>query len=461
MRLQTFRPRLGRFGATLRWAGALVLGAALVGCGPAAPSSAPPAPSSPIAAPASKASSAKPTSLEGGLLAFSSKGALWVATSSGRRRLGPGTHPVLSPEGDELAYLLPGSGGQATLAVALLGAAGGFFKTGLNTGPGLFAWVPGTDMLVVAPAGRPGQLVRVDARSGAVQPFYKASPGALVRSVLPLGGTPAVVFGLDAPAAGGLTGELFIKDLGPSPARRLVVAPGDGIIPAAASGGHILYWVDPQHSSSLAADGMALYSVGTAGGAPAKLAVTLGYRDWVALGTQKAYLVAGAGRAAWAGKQLVSCSLEAARCTPLLSGLGIVPGSLALSPGEQLAFTARKELGPNPWAPHAPRAISAWMEAAALWTAGAGTPGPQPVPGAPAGAGAPRWMAGGAKIVYLSRGAVYATDVRTGNTQEIARGAAMGPADAPVYYGHADLSPVWDFWPGPSRPSGALSKAPA
>jgi TolB protein len=78
--------------------------------------------------------------------------------------------------------------------------------------------------------------------------------------------------------------------------------------------GRVQYWVDPQHSGSVAADGLALYSMPLRGGRAVGLGATLTYRPWLAAGSgDTVYLIAGGPRIAWSDKRLRRCDLATGR----------------------------------------------------------------------------------------------------------------------------------------------------
>ena len=100
---------------------------------------------------------------------------------------------------------------------------------------------------------------------------------------------------------------LFLSQGGEAPEKLLTAPKGVGIELARywpdARG--LLFWYDPMHSASLAADGLGLYSLPLAGGSPRYLATTLPYRSWVQPNGRSILLIAGTTRIAWAGKRPV------------------------------------------------------------------------------------------------------------------------------------------------------------
>ncbi len=136
------------------------------------------------------------------------------------------------------------------------------------------------------------------------------------------------------------------------------------------SGADLLYWVDPLHSASLAADGLGLLRVPAAGGAsPKMLAVTLPHPSWVQPHGQSVLIVAGAGREATTNQRIATCDAKTGSCAPLQAGQGQValdPAGLAVS--ACIAYITAKDHGQSPrpmWFPPGTRAVRSTSSAAA------------------------------------------------------------------------------------------------
>jgi hypothetical protein len=95
----------------------------------------------------------------------------------------------------------------------------------------------------------------------------------------------------------------------------------------------VLYAIDPQGSSSLAADGLTISAVSSSGGKPRTVEFGLlddRYRAWCG---GRLVATAGGDRITTHDKQLIATGPPAWRATPLVHGPGRAWGSLACAPG--------------------------------------------------------------------------------------------------------------------------------
>lgn len=219
---------------------------------------------------------------------------------------------------------------------------------------------------------------------------------------------------------------------------------------------HVLYWIDPQSSGSIAADGMRLMDLNLRTGHARELGLMLGYQDWLAISGQKLVMVAGGGRSAFYGKHLQLCRLDGpCRLLP-----GMPARSISVDPawspdGGKLLFVVASSW--NTFGFKSARRYKSWLHSHMLWIAngngshahpivlschGLECSGP-PHSGPVRGVSDPTWTAGG--ILFEARGGLaYLRSPAAFNTFGVAqftRTLVPNPYDATYqdwYYGHMD-----------------------
>jgi hypothetical protein len=399
----------------------------------------------------------RPGALDGlGRAAFVWRGDVWIWGSGlGRPRdLGPGTDPVWSSDGRYIAFLR-GAAGQAQslwLAAAQGGAARGLVASATSQ---TVAWVPGTDTLVAAsvptaytakgqPEGTAGMWtfdavtgVRVRLEAGTFVNTLAAGAGEVAYSV-----TLAATMPVPSDA-------LYAEALRGGQPRRLTVAAGNGIDVASVQAGRVQYWIDYDHSASVAADGLPLYSMPLQGGRPVALGTTLRYRAWLTPGPSDIlYLIAGGPRIAWSDKSLRRCNLATGLCTAIYGGATGVANDPAAAPSRGgILFVASPSRGNN-WGFASARAASAWAASRRLWLWRPGQAA-RAVPGAPAGSYQPAFTADARYAVVVASGGVWRVDLATGKSQEVVGGFLSETPDAVFgFYGYRkDIAASFAFAP--------------
>ena len=345
--------------------------------------------------------------------------------------LGPADHPAWSSSGQWLSYA---SNGQ--LWVSRADGAHAHLVAPSASGS---AWSPASDRLAV-PASN-GVLV-VAAAGGSTT----IAPGCLVSSLAwsPDGRQLAAV--CDAPghvdrvittSADGGTGGASTTSAKALTVPKLI-ADGDTGLRLAGwwpDGLGLLVWVDPQHSASLAADGMSLVSVGLDAGAGAHpLATTLGYPSWLSWSPDGHRLVVAAGsdRRTWTGKRLTVCDAHRGDCLPLVLPQGKVAVDPAWSPdGARIVYVQADDQ------PGTGGETAAWTASRQLWTVKPDGSDATRVASDLTGASEPRWNSAGALISVVAADRVLVLDPSSGATTPV--GGLLSAADVD-YYGTADWS---------------------
>jgi hypothetical protein len=141
---------------------------------------------------------------------------------------------------------------------------------------------------------------------------------------------------------------------------------------------HLLYWIDPDMSASLAADGMQLVDLDLQTGRIHSLGEMLGYQDWLATSGHRLLMVQGSGRSAFLGKHLQLCSLGGAcRSIP-----GIPRADLSFDPswspdGRHLAFIVARSWKTSGFMSGA--RYRNWLDSFVLWIANGDGSGAHPL----------------------------------------------------------------------------------
>lgn len=365
-----------------------------------------------------------------GHVAFHWDDGLWSVVDGHLYGLGAGTYPRWSPNGRYLAYLKGGSlrlglGRQAGQRLNLGGAI---------IGPQDYAWLPGSKELVVAGQDRGLWLV-----TAGTDQIRRLSQSAEIGSLVAGPGTIAYTLTLPYRSPIGRSDALYVMRLGHA-ARRLVVAKGEGLQLAALVGSKVLYWRDPEHSASIASDGMALDEIGSTGGRPQALARTLGYRRWLQpMDGSAVDLVAGGPRLAWAHKHLEACTLVRGSCALLAGTRHEVALDPALGPTGQLIYVRAINLGQQTWGFSSPRGLAAWIASRHLVLRGRSYK-------ESSGAFAPQWTANARTVLYIKNGGIWLLHTRTGSTGEVVGGFVGDPAQL-AFYGHLSFASTFAFAP--------------
>ncbi len=238
------------------------------------------------------------------MLAYGAAGSLWILDlPDGRaRRVASGagiTSPRISPSGQWIVY----HQGERAYVVAREGGAPAALGTGATE------WRSGRDELLLE---EERGLSVFSAANGWTRPVRWFPDAALPVVFSPDGGE--MVYPQRTKAENGL---LCRVDAGAAlPAKTVLARAGDGLIPYAwlgsAPGDALWYWLAPDFSGSLQADGLELFRVPVAGGEPHSLGVkTLVHDDFLALspnGTQLA-VTAGWLRDSWHNKRIALIDL--------------------------------------------------------------------------------------------------------------------------------------------------------
>ncbi len=288
-------------------------------------------------------------------------------------------------------------------------------------------WSPSADVLAFTTQS--GAALQIAAADGLATDLVKAGGGSIESFVWSHDGT-ALAYALHS-ADPSTADQVFSVAADGSRYQRWPYVPPEhaGIILAGwwPDGTGILAWPDPDHSASIAADGLPLVSVRLAGGPAQTLATTLPYRPWVRWSPdgRSVAVVAGAGREPWQAKSLAVCSVPGGGCTPVPQAPGTVSVDPAWSPdGSRIAFVRAPEHG----SPGAGADFGSWYPSRRLWVTGPGGADAHEVPGAASGVAAPAWSRDGGSLGYSTGSSVNSVPATGGSAAQVAGPLSGGPA---------------------------------
>ena len=361
-----------------------------------------------------------------------SKGVLRQITSQGQT-----TDPIWSPDGHRLAYLRDGA-----LWLARADGSGAHRAATLPSVAASYTWSPRGDMLAVSLADSEraaGALWLISSQGqshrlgvAAADPLWSPDGSRLAYSLtLPYRDPQTRSDALYTRAANG------------GHPTRIFVAQQSGIRLERwwPNGKGLTFRIDEQHSASLAADGLPLYTMPLAG-KPRLLTTSLGYPTWLAWSPsgRQMLLVAGGRRETWHGKGLAICDVYAARCRTLPQPSGVISLDPTWSPsGRDIAFVRARDLGDAGGFDNT-RTVSAWVRTHTLWLADATGAGARQL-AAGSGIYEPQWSADGQHLLYIRANSLCLIDARGGPARRILGPFPTTPDLYPLgYYGHLTWS---------------------
>lgn len=384
-----------------------------------------------------------------GHLAFTWGGTLYVLDGQQRTlRKSPETTPVASfawsHDGRWLAYIA----GNGQLWLVRDNGSQAHRVTGLPGTAQSFAWSPATDLLAVSlqasghVSGNPWLVTPVG------RPHRASAPALGIWSP---DGT-RFAYGETLPFTNPISRSdalYTVSAIGGAPTRQLL-APQSGIMAVGwwPNGKGLLFRRDPDHSESIAADGLPLFTM-PLGGKPRLLATSLGYDDWMSFSPsgREMLLTVGGGRESWHDKYLSVCDVEAVVCHVLLRQPGYVQLDNAWSPqGNHIAFVRARDRGAQVGAFGfaTNSGLMAWVHTHTLWVTDAQGRGAHELAAAGASVYRPQWSGDGKHLLYIRNDALWLINANGGAPVKIV-GPFPGTPNYFGFYGHPDLPIALDW----------------
>jgi len=203
----------------------------------------------------------------------------------------------------------------------------------------------------------------------------------------------------------------------------------------------LVFWLDPDYSQSIAADGLDLSALPLDGSASRALVGTLPYRDWLSWAPdgRTLLLVEGGGREAWQGKHLTVCDVERGACRLIPQPASDVSVDPAWAPnGSMIAFVrARAHAGSS----GAAQTGVDWTITRTLWLAAPDGSGAHELSYVRGGVFAPAWSADGRALLFWQDDALWLWRSRSSDVVRI-----IGPFPqhaAPTdFFGHVSWTDI-------------------
>jgi TolB protein len=379
-----------------------------------------------------------------GKLAFIWEGRLYVLDGTHGRLLqlttsGQAADPAWSPDGTRLAFLTITDAARQTGDLTLVTPDfKQIYTLGLPAPVRSFSWSPKSDFVAALLQGQ----------NAADQPIYilplQGVRYTVARSANDVSWAPdeqMLAYTATLPAANPIArvDVLYTVPLTATAPTQRYRAAGAGIDLAGWSpdGRALLFWRDPMHAASPAADGLDLYSL-PLGGKPHRLALTLPYPDWLAWAPagHTLVVVAGAGREAWSGKSLLRCDALHGSCITLPSQAGRVSVDPAWSPrGDRLAFVQARAISASDGSGSDQSMQGSWVASRELWLADSHGGHAHWVRAAGTSISQPMWSADGSHILFVKDGTLELINVASGRADQILNGQGSTP-NGSGYFGH-------------------------
>ncbi len=225
-----------------------------------------------------------------------------------------------------------------------------------------------------------------------------------------------------------------------------LIAPAAGIwlINWWPDGKGLLYWEDPSHAASIAADGLELCSLPLEAKEPFRFTAGLTDRSWLSLSSDNRLLrVAGTGREQWTNKWLEIGDISTGTTVPVVIPPGSVPADPVFSPdGRQIAFVTAPNLDSKEYP--STEKYKVWTRSFTLWVAHPDGSEARLLTPASSDVKHPQWSKDGQHIMYAVDNFLWIIDAEGNASHKIAGPFSTSNDKANYYEGNG----AWDWFRG-------------
>lgn len=292
-----------------------------------------------------------------------------------------------------------------------------------------FAWSPASNVLAVSlnpgePAQTGGAIWLVtDPAEPKAQPLLTLDRPVGAVTWSPDGETLAYVTTLPSDAVELRSDALEVMPAAGGEPARWYVADQAGIELASwwPDGKGILFWAQPLHNSSIAANGLPLQSLAVGTTEPIALPTMLLYPDWLSWHPSDGPLamVAGGGRTVWDGKSMALCDTATGECRTLPQLKEQVNLDASWSPGGEQIALVRADRRPGAWNSTSEEEIADWVKSRTLWLTDPEGKNLREVASAGRGIYGPAWSKDGQHLVYVKDSALWVLDLEADRASKV------------------------------------------
>lgn len=390
-----------------------------------------------------------------GDLAFIQDGTLYILEGSTGRLNKINTNsyarnPKWSPDGQWLAYLIVSQQNRdfGRLWVVKRDGTEPHVVMGMQEASNytIYKWSPIENVLAVSWQG-----IWLVSAQGQAQQVLKTEPPDIIPDIAWSQDGEQIAYSMSLPytreEAENRTDVLYTLEINTGQTVKRLIAPAAGIWLESwwPDSRGILYWENPGHGASVAADGLDLFSLPIGAEEPFRFAAGLTNPNWWSLASDGRLLrIAGTGRQVWTNKWLEICDIKTGNTARVSIPQGSVPADPSFSPdARQIAFVTAPDLGSKEY-PSIEK-IKAWTNSFTLWVANADGSGARPLTKAGTSVQEPRWSKDGTYLMYMTDNYLWIIDVQ-GNERHMVAGPFLTGYDQEYYYGSG--SEIWDWYRG-------------
>ncbi|HLJ59058.1 MAG TPA: hypothetical protein VKZ50_04930 [bacterium] len=359
--------------------------------------------------------------------------------------VGVAATPTWSHDGHWLAYHRLLGANTATSETWIARADGGAsYRVGQARGasPDDLAWSPTTATLAAVlrdSSGKSG--LWLTNPGGISRPLRAAGDAVTSFAWSPDGAMIAYVATVSLPVRHDVVSTIRLRD--GQIVRRFTASADTAVVLAGwwPNGRGLVFWLDPDYSQSLAADGLDLFALALDGSTSRAIAGTLPYRDWLSWAPDghTLLLVDGGGREVWRGKHLVVCDVARGTCRRIPQPASDVSVDPAWAPdGSTIAFVRAQQRADSSGGA---RTGVDWTTTRTLWLTASNGTGAHELSYVRGGVFAPAWATDGRALLFWQDDALWLWRSRSSDVVRI-----IGPfpqhAALTDFFGHVSWTDI-------------------